>query len=117
MGARGLGTFIDELLERRALNGIRGSYLITNGNGLRMSYPMLRNRWDEARTEAAKKAEADCDLGLAERIRQFQFRDIRPKAASEIDDLGRASRLLRHSKEQITKTVYRRVGEIVEPTK
>ncbi|MDO7919561.1 integrase, partial [Pseudomonas aeruginosa] len=47
----------------------------------------------------------------------FQFRDIRPKAASEIADLGRASRLLGHTDKRITETVYRRVGEIVEPTK
>ncbi len=113
----GLGAFLNELLERRILNGIKGSHLITNASGLRMSYPMLRNRWDEARTEAARKAAEEGKLDLAERIRQFQFRDIRPKAASEIDDLGHASRLLGHSKEQITKTVYRRVGEIVEPTK
>ena len=40
----GLGVFIDALLERRALQGIRTSCLITNLSGLRMSYPMLRNR-------------------------------------------------------------------------
>lgn len=50
-------------------------------------------------------------------IMQFQFRDIRPKAASEIEDISQASRLLGHSKEEITKRVYRRVGEIVSPTK
>jgi len=54
---------------------------------------------------------------LAASVRQFQFRDIRPKAASEIEDIGHASRLLGHSKEEITKRVYQRVGEIVSPTK
>ena len=34
------------------------------------------------------------DIKLAESIRWFQFRDIRPKAASETLDLGDASRLL-----------------------
>jgi integrase len=113
----GTRSFLDGLLERRALNGIKGPHLITNASGLRMSYPMLRNRWDEARTNAARKAIEAGDHDLADRIRQFQFRDIHPKAASEISDLNHASRLLGHSKEQITKTVYRRVGEIVEPTK
>lgn len=47
----------------------------------------------------------------------FQFRDIRPKAASEIADLGDASRLLGHTDKRITETVYRRVGEIVKPTR
>lgn len=113
----GLGAFLEQLLERRALSGIKGPPLITNSSGLRMSYPMLRNRWDEARGEAAQRAAEDGNPDLAKRIKEFQFRDIRPKAASEIDDLGHASRLLGHSNEQITKTVYRRVGEIVDPTK
>lgn len=113
----GLGAFIEGLLDRRKLAGVRTSALITNPSGLRLSYAMLRNRWDEARDKAAKAATADGDSSLAERIRQFQFRDIRPKAASEIDDLTAASRLLGHSKEEITRQVYRRVGEVVNPTK
>ncbi|MNF87653.1 Phage integrase family protein [compost metagenome] len=113
----GLGVFLDELLERRAMKGFKGSHIITNASGLRMSYPMLRNRWDEARASAARKAIKDSNPDLAERIKQFQFRDIRPKAASEIEDLGHASRLLGHTKEQITKKIYRRIGEIVQPTK
>lgn len=112
----GLSTFIDDLLERRALNGVKTSTLITNSSGLRMSQQMLRNRWDDARESAAVKAATDGDLALATSIRQFQFKDIRPKAASEIE-LVHASRLLGHSSEEITKKVYRRVGEIVNPTK
>lgn len=113
----GLGLFIDGLLERRKLSGIRNSVLITNSSGLRMSYAMLRNRWDEARSSAATKAAKEGDTALAERIQQFQFKDIRPKAASEIEDLTAASRLLGHSKEELTKKVYRRVGEVVNPTR
>ncbi len=112
----GLSTFIDDLLERRAINGIKTSTLITNSSGLRMSQQMLRNRWDDAREKAAIKAAADGDPALAASIRKFQFKDIRPKAASEIE-LTHASRLLGHSTEEITKKVYRRVGEIVKPTK
>lgn len=111
-----LSAFIDDLQERRALNGIKTSSLITNTSGLRMSQQMLRNRWDEAREKAAIKAGADGDSALAVLIRQFQFKDIRPKAASEIE-LSHASRLLGHSTEEMTKKVYRRVGEIVKPTK
>ncbi|WP_334597474.1 tyrosine-type recombinase/integrase [Pseudomonas alvandae] len=112
-----LGIFLDELLDRKAMAGITTSTLITNKNGLRMSYAMLRNRWDEARDRAAANAAANGDTALVATIRQFQFRDIRPKAASEIEDIGDASRLLGHSKEEMTKRVYRRVGEIVKPTK
>lgn len=112
----GLSAFIDDLQERRALKGIKTSRLITNTSGLRMSQQMLRNRWDEARENAAIKAGADGDSALAVLIRQFQLKDIRPKAASEIE-LGHASRLLGHSTEEITKKVYRRIGEIVKPTR
>ena len=111
-----LSALIDDLMERRMLSGIRNSRLITNSGGLRMSSQMLRNRWDEARLKAAKQAVADDNHELAASIRQFQFRDIRPKAASEIG-LEHASRLLGHSKEEITRKVYRRVGEVVPPTK
>ncbi|WP_419199678.1 tyrosine-type recombinase/integrase [Pseudomonas putida] len=113
----GLGRFIESLLERRKLQGVRNSRLITNDSGLRMSWEMLRNRFSEARDKAARKLTADGNTDLAGKVRQFQFRDIRPKAASEIEDIGHASRLLGHSKEEITKRVYRRVGEVVSPTK
>lgn len=81
-----------------------------------MSPQMLRNRWDDAQEKAAIKASADGDPALATSIRQFQFKDIRPKAVSEIE-LTHASRLLGHSTEEMTKKVYRRIGEIVKPTK
>lgn len=115
--ASNLSIFLDALLERKAMAKIRSSSLITNQAGLRMSYPMLRNRWDEAREKAATKALTEGDATLAAAIRQFQFRDIRPKAASEIDDINDASRLLGHSTQEMTKKVYRRIGEIVCPTK
>jgi len=43
-----------------------------------------------------------------ERLKQFQFRDIRTKSASE---------LLVHTEEEITGRVYRRVGQAVAPTR
>ncbi|WP_282286228.1 integrase [Pseudomonas sp. PS02302] len=91
--------------------------LITNATDLRMRAAMLRNRWDEVREAAVKAAEEKGDVPLAGQIRQFQFRDIRPKAATEIEDLGHASKLLGHTKEAITQRVYRRLGEVVAPTK
>lgn len=54
--------------------------------------------------KAAIKAAADGDNALATSIQQFQFRDIRPKAASEIA-LEHASKLLCHSSEEITKKI------------
>ncbi|MNJ69576.1 hypothetical protein D3C77_659410 [compost metagenome] len=70
-----------------------------------MSWEMLRNRFSEARDKAARKQIADGNADLAIKVRQFQFRDTRPKAASEIEDISHASRLLGHYKEEITKRV------------
>ncbi|MFJ3259875.1 integrase [Pseudomonas sp. NPDC086581] len=113
----GLGRFVDDLLERRKLAGISSSTLITNPGGLRLSYRMLNNRWNDARDAAIKAAKEAGDQPLAARIKAFVFSDIRPKAASEIEDIGDASKLLGHTKEEITKKVYRRVGEVVKPTR
>ena len=60
---------------------------------MKVTAAMLRLRFDDARRQAVKEALECQDTTLAESVRQFQFRDIRPKAASEIDDLGDASRL------------------------
>lgn len=78
---------------------------------------MLRLRFDGARKSATDQALQSQDKILAEQITLFQFRDIRPKAASEIGDLEHASRLLGHTDKRITETVYRRVGEVVRPTR
>lgn len=44
-----------------------------------MSQQMLRNRWDDARGNAAIKAGAAGDEALTLLIRQFQLKDFRPK--------------------------------------
>lgn len=112
-----LGLLIERLLAQRKERGVRNPYLITTQDGRAVTASMLRLRFDDARRTAIRHALVGEDKVLAERIRQFQFRDIRPKAASEIGDLGHASRLLGHTDKRITQTVYRRVGEIVQPTR
>lgn len=92
---------------------ISSIYLIALPSGQPMTYAMLRKRFEDARTAAANNAVTP---EIASRIREFQFRDIRPKAASETD-LEHAQKLLGHTKGQITEAVYRRVGEVVKPTK
>jgi hypothetical protein len=79
--------------------------------------------WKAVYAKAVEELKVAMDLAylpgqlLASRISQFQFRDIRPKAASEIDDVDHASLLLGHTKGDITERVYRRVGAIAKPTK
>lgn len=112
-----LGILVKKLLIQRRERGIRNPYLITTQDGRAVTASMLRLRFDDARRAAINNALEGQDRDLAEQIRQFQFRDIRPKAASEIKDLTQASRLLGHSDKRITDTVYRRIGEIVQPTR
>lgn len=90
--------------------------LLALPNGQPMNQYTLRTRFDNAREEASEKVR-ETNEELSDRIKKFQFRDIRPKAASEISDLTDASKLLGHTNKQITETVYRRVGEAVKPTK
>jgi integrase len=109
-----LGRVIDRIRSRD--RKVTSLYLIATPAGAALNRWTLRTRHDVARTAAAAKAEGAGDAALAARIRAFQFRDIRPKAASETD-LAHASKLLGHTDKRITDTVYRRVGETVKPTK
>lgn len=114
-GENSLGQLIREILERNAHHSSK--YLLINKHGKRMTKGMLRLRWDKAREKAQQKAIDQGDPLLAAKIGGFQFRDIRPKAASEIVDIGDASLLLGHSKQEITKRVYRRIGATAKPSK
>lgn len=107
------------LIERISLGNAEflSPFLVINRRGQRVSWPMLRNRWDTAREEAAAKAAEAGEQELAVRIRQCQFRDIRPKAASKIRNLSDASLPLGHSPEASPMRVYRRAGAIAKPSK
>ncbi|GAB7128746.1 tyrosine-type recombinase/integrase [Silvimonas sp. JCM 19000] len=110
-----LGKVIDRI---RARTGkVKSFYLVATAAGAPLSKDMLRDRFDAARLAARAAAEQAGDLTLSERIKAFQFRDIRPKAASEMGDLTKASKLLGHTEQEITRKVYIRVGETVKPTK
>lgn len=110
-----LGLLISQMNERNAQHPC--SYLIVSSRGKRMTAKMLRDRWDKARDKAKTEAIEAGDALMASRIANFQFRDIRPKAASEITDIDEASLLLGHTKGDITERVYRRVGAIAQPSK
>ena len=110
-----LGLLVDRLVARAS--DLKARYLVTEPSGQKLSYSMLRRRYDTARAAAAGEALERDDEELAGRIKKFWFRDIRPKAASEIADLREASDLLGHTNTAITKRVYRRKGEVAKPTK
>lgn len=109
-----LGRTIDRICDRPDLK--QNSYLVSTADGKNLTESMLRTRFESARKAAANKALEQNDDDLAERIKKFQFRDIRPKTASDLDVLH-ASKLLGHSQQEITEIVYRRKGEDVKPTR
>jgi integrase len=86
-----LGKVIDRIKSRP--RKVKSLSMIATPAGTPLNRPTLRIRFDKARDDAAKKvlneateetrAEAEA---LAIRIRKFQFRDIRPRAASDIAD-------------------------------
>lgn len=113
---KGVRTKLGLLIDRIAARPVRSLWLLATPTGRRMTSGMLRLRFVAARSEASEQAEKRGDLELAGKIRRFQFRDARPKAASEMK-IKYAKRLLGHTTEQMTKKVYVRVGERVRPTK
>ncbi|WP_396190733.1 hypothetical protein [Flavobacterium sp.] len=113
----GVPTELGKLLDRIKANRgtVQSIYIVATPKGAALTKWTQRVRWDDARKDAAE-AVKESDPALATRIREFRFMDIRPKAASETK-LSHAQALLGHTKEQITKVVYQRVGETVCPTK
>lgn len=114
--ATGARTQLGQLVDRIKGRKVTNLFLVATPGGAPLNKWTLRTRFDDARADAAKAAAEAGNAHPAARIRAFQFRDIRPKAASETD-LAHASKLLGHTNKQITETVYRRVGETVMPTK
>src|SRR5450830_1400769 len=77
--------------------------LLQDPDGQRLSYFALRSRFDKARDMAGVN---------------FQFRDLRAKAATDTEDLGHAQRLLGHKNRTTTEIYTRdRIGELVKPLK
>lgn len=113
-GLNHLGQLIERIKSRPTK--IKSFSLIHDSAGYPLSPAMLRGRFDKARAQAATFAESEGKTELAQRIRAFQFRDARPKAASEID-LEAASKLLGHADKALTERVYRRIGDTVKPVK
>ena len=110
-----LGRVLDRIRARP--RKVHSLYLVATPSGVPLNKGTLRTRLDNARNAAIKELNEIGNIDLAKRIREFQFRDIRPKAASEIGDVLAASKLLGHTEQEITKKVYIRVGESVKPTR
>lgn len=107
-----LANLIDEIRSRK----ISGMNMICTPSGVSLNKWTLRVRFQSAKELAIEAALLAENIQLSKKIGDFQFRDIRPKAASEMN-LSHAKELLGHSDEQLTRRVYQRVGSIVSPAK
>lgn len=94
-----LASVVKRITERpRKASGI---YLIQDTNGQALRHDALRYRFDKAR----KLAGVD-----------FQFRDLRAKAATDTGDLAHSQKLLAHKHREMTEQYVRaRKGERVKP--
>lgn len=113
----GSRNYLGQVIDRIRARKVRGLHLLMTASGLVLNKGTLRKRFVDARLTAIAAAKASGMPALAARIAKFQFRDTRAKAASDVEDLTAASKLLGHSKEEITKMVYRRRGEVAKPLK
>lgn len=104
-----LKTVLDRIAERRKTTKVRSMALVIDVDGKPLSAGQLDYRFGQAR-ECAGIEPAD-----------FQFRDLRAKAATETDDargMEAAQGLLGHASAGMTRRyVRRRAGKLVEPTK
>lgn len=101
-----------QLLERIKARGLVGMTILADPKGQALKpFGYFRSHFDTARTEAEKEAKA---LGIE--LMRFQFRDLRAKAASDIESMTQARKLLGHATEEMTRHYVRaRVGERVSP--
>lgn len=104
------------LLKRMEGRKITGLALVNMTDGTPMTKYMMRHAMDRARAAAAAE-----NPTLAERIKEFQFRDLRAKAATDKDEVAgitAAQEQLGHTTATMTRQYVRnRKGKLVKPTK
>ena len=124
-----LAETIDRIRQRKSTLG-RGSSgssrvvslsLAVDEVGREMTAAKLDSRFEDARKLAAEAAVIAGNARLAEEIRLFQFRDLRAKAATEVEEasgMESAQNLLGHADASMTKRYVRhRKGKLVSPAK
>lgn len=112
-----LGLLVAALMPSRA-GKVTSLHLIRNEDEQHLTYSALTQRFDKARTTAMEAALESGDTALAGALKGFQFRDLRAKAASDLQDLARAQALLGHADRDTTEGYVRaRMGDRVRPVK
>ncbi|MDA8093723.1 MAG: tyrosine-type recombinase/integrase [Betaproteobacteria bacterium] len=103
---------LSDLLDRIKRRGVVGMTILADPKGQPLKpFGYFRSNFDKARDEADKDAKS---LGIP--FERFQLRDLRAKAASDIESMSEARKLLGHTTENMTRHYVRaRVGDRVLP--
>lgn len=105
-----------DVIDRINLRKVASMALVAKENGQQMTKSMLRGAFDRARIAAAT-----AHPELAEKIKAFQFRDLRAKAGTDTEEMrgmAAAKDQLGHTTEAMTAHYVRhRRGKLVKPTK
>lgn len=112
--ANELGQLLQRLGEAKRARRVADIALVCGANGMRMTPSALDNAFDRARAKAITTHPK-----LADRIKAFQFRDLRAKAGTDKADsagLLEAQRQLGHASVTMTEH-YVRLGTKVSPTR
>ena len=102
---------LSKLVARRESTKVHCVMLLATDSGRQVSLSMLRDRWDEARDQAAVKTETTGNRHFGAEIRAMYLRDMRSRAADLAGDLSAASKLLQHSSKRLTEKHYRTKAE------
>lgn len=97
---------LSDVVARRPAK-VHSVMLLTGPTGRQVSARMLNDRWDDARSAAAKKAEKAGNPDFAAQILAMYNRDMRSRAADLAGDVEEASKLLQHSSTALTERHYR----------
>lgn len=112
-----LSGVLPDLVERRRSLKADHLMLLSTPNGRPVSARMLRERWDEAREAAAKRAEKAEEEDFAEKLRAMYLRDMRKMASDLAGSDKEAADLLQHGDVNLTRRHYRTAGAKLKPVR
>jgi integrase len=101
-----------DVIERARARGRQGLTILADPDGQPLKqFGYFRSQFDKARDAAEKEAEKN---GV--QFFRFQFRDLRPKGATDMEDADKAQKLLGHTTARMTADYIRaRRGDVVQP--
>jgi len=100
------------VIDRIRARGVIGMTILADPKGQPLKeFGYFRSQFDKARDAAEAEA---AEMGIP--FERFQFRDLRPKAATDLESLAAAQKLLGHTTERMTAAYIRaRRGDVVQP--